>query len=324
MRFLSTDRDIIRVLGCFVDSTNGATHCVEYGCGELFFCLEEPLRYLWDEMVFKHMMRFFNHRVIFESISSNGHIHSLVSILKHGTKKQVMNVPWVFKYLAIGHEKVTLQLITEVGVEKVAEVVELWASRPGKMVELWLKHEGIAKGMILEGSICALLTRVIHQNSEVCMHVLSNLIRYHGDIVANDLDAKGGLQLFLAYYSMQPLNLTWIQLLRNMAQNKAFATKMVALGSIEMVADTLNHPMDFKHLISIVGLVRCLVESFEDRLKILLSKICIKDLLAIHEQLLLRMITEFTFLPGPFEITWRIVKDLDCDFCLELFKLLGE
>jgi hypothetical protein len=114
--------------------------------------------------------------------------------------------------------------------------------------------------MILEGGICELLTRVIHQNSEVCIHLLSKLIRYHGDIVAKDLDAKGGLRLFLACYSMQPLNLTWIQLLRNMAQNKAFATKMVALGSIEMVANTLNHPMDFEHLISIAGLVRCLVE----------------------------------------------------------------
>jgi hypothetical protein len=87
---------------------------------------------------------------------------------------------------------------------------------------------------------------------------------------------------------MQPLNPTWIQLLQDMAQNKAFANKMVALGSIEMVADTLNHPMDFEHLISVAGLVRCLVEGFEDRLNILLSKICIKDLLAIHERLSLR------------------------------------
>jgi hypothetical protein len=238
-----------------------------------------------------------------------------------------MNVPWVFKYLAIGHEKVTLQLITEVGVEKVAEVVELWASRPGKMVELWLKHEGIAKGMILEGSICELLIRIIHQNSKVCMRVLSNLIRYHGDIVAKDLDAKGGLRLFLACYSMQPLNPMWIQLLRDMAQNKAFAKKMVALGSIEMLADTLNHPEDFMHLISIASLVKCLVEGFEDRLKILLSKICIKDLLAIHEQLSLHGIFEFTFLPGAFVITRRIAMDLlasnhhkwhDFDILLEL------
>ncbi len=77
--------------------------------------------------------------------------------------------------------------------------------------------EACAKGMILEGGICELLTRVIHQNSEVCIHLLSKLIRYHGDIVAKDLDAKGGLRLFLACYSMQPLNITWIQLLRNMA-----------------------------------------------------------------------------------------------------------
>jgi hypothetical protein len=258
--FPSMDGDIGRVLGCLVDSTNGAIHCGEYGCVKLLFCLEEPRIYLWDEMAFKNMMRFFNHRVIFESISSNGRIHSLVSVLKHGTKEDIMNVPWIFKYLAIGHEDIALQLIIEVGVEKVAKVVKLWDSHRGEMVELWLKHEGIAKGMILEGSICELLIRIIHQNSKVCMRVLSNLIRYHGDIVAKDLDAKGGLRLFLACYSMQPLNLTWIQLLRNMAQNKAFATKMVALGSIEMVANTLNHPMDFEHLISIAGLVRCLVE----------------------------------------------------------------
>jgi hypothetical protein len=178
------------------------------------------------------------------------------------------------------------------------------------MVELWLKHEGIAKGMILEGTICQLLTRVIHQNSQVCMRVLSNLIRYHGDIVAEDLDAKGGLRLFMAYYSMQPLNPTWIQLLQDMAQNKAFANKMVALGSIEMVANSLNHPMDFGHLISVAGLVKCLVEGFEDRLEILLSKICIKDLLAIHERLSLRGILEFTFLPGAFVSTKRIAMDL--------------
>jgi hypothetical protein len=193
-----------------------------------------------------------------------------------------------------------------VGVEKVAKIVKSWEYPPGAMVELWLKHEGIVKGMILEGNICELLTRVIHQNSEVCMRVLSNLIRYHADIVAKDLDAKGGLRLFLACYSMQPLNPTWIQLMRNMAQNKAFANKMVALGSIEMVADTLNHPMDFTHLNSVAGLVRCLVEGFEDRLKILLSKICIRDLLAIHEQLSLKGISEFLFLPGAFVITRRI------------------
>ncbi len=124
--------------------------------------------------------------------------------------------------------------------------------------------------MILEGNMCELLTRVIHQNFEVCMHVLSNLIWYQGDIVVKDLNAKGGLRVFLACYSMQPLNLTWIRLLRNMAQNKANAKKMVALSSIEMVVDTFNHPMNFRHLISIAGLVRCLVEGFENRIKILL------------------------------------------------------
>jgi hypothetical protein len=60
----------------------------------------------------------------------------------------------VLKYLVIGHEEVTLQLITEVGVEKVAKGVELWKERvelwedlwqPFAMVELWLKHEGIAR-----------------------------------------------------------------------------------------------------------------------------------------------------------------------------------
>jgi predicted flavoprotein YhiN len=34
---MDQSRDIIRVLGCLVDSTNGATHCVEYGCVELLF-----------------------------------------------------------------------------------------------------------------------------------------------------------------------------------------------------------------------------------------------------------------------------------------------
>jgi hypothetical protein len=309
--FPSIDMDSIRVLEYLVDSTNGATHCVEYGCVEILFHLKESSIYELDEMAFKHMMRFFYHRVIFESISSNGCIRYLVSVLKHGTKEDVMNVPWVFKYLAIGHEEVAVQLITEVGVEKVVEVVDLWNSQRGKMLKLWLKHEGIAKGMIFEGSICELLTRVIHQNSEVCMRVLSNLIRYHGDIVAKDLDAKGGLRLFLACYSMQPLNLTWIQLLQNMAQNKTFATKMVALGSIEMLADTLNHPMDFEHLISIAGLVRSLVEGFEDRLEILLSKICIKDLLAIHKQLSLQGCFELTFLPGAFVITRKIETNFD-------------
>jgi hypothetical protein len=302
--------DIIRVLGCLVDITNGATHFVEYGFVELLFSLQEPK--LWDAMGFKAVMRFFSHKVIFESISSNERISSLVLILKHGTKEDIMSVPWILKYLVIGHEEVTLQLITEVGVEKVAKGVELWDNMSGscRMVELWLQHEGIAKGMILQGNICELLTRVIHQNSEVCMCVLSNLIRYHGDILAKDLDAKGGLRLFLASYSMQPLNPTWIELLQNMAQSKAFANKMVALGSIEMVGDTLNHPMDLKHLISVAGLVRCLVEGFEDRLGILLSKICIRDLLAIHERLSLQGILDFAFLPGAFVITRRIAMDL--------------
>jgi len=180
--------------------------------------------------------------------------------------------------------------------------------------------------MILQGTICELLTRVIHQDSEVCTRALSNLIRYHSDIVAEDLDAKGGLRLFLACYSMQPLNPTWIQLLRNMAQSEAFA-KMVALGSIKMVADTLNHPMDFGHLIYVAGLVRCLVEGFEDCLKILLSKICITDLLAMHERLSLQGILDFTFLPKASVITKRIAMDLLAsnhhkknDFCI-LLKL---
>ncbi len=142
------------------------------------------------------------------------------------------------------------------------------------------------------------------------MRVLSNLIRYHGDIVVEHLVAKKGLRPLLACYSMQPLNPTWIQLLRNMAQNTAFANEMVALGSIEMVVDTLNHPMGIKHLISVVGLIRCLVEGFENRLEILFSKICMKDLLAIHEQLSLQGILEFTFLPRAFEITRRIAMHL--------------
>jgi hypothetical protein len=306
----------IESLHNLVDITNCATHFVEYGGVELLFYLHEPR---WNGMTFKHVMNFFSHKVIFESISSTGHIHSLVATLKHGTEEDIMNVPWVLKYLAIVHEEVALQLIIEVGVEKVVEAVELWQHlwqhlwqdfwQPDA-VELFLKHESIAKVMILQGTICELLTRVIHQNSKVCTHVLSNLIKCHGDIVIEDLDAKGGLRLFLACYATQPLNPTWIQLLQGMAQNKAFANKMVALGSIEMVADTLNHPMDLGHLISVAGLVRCLVEGFEDRLDILLSKISIKDLLAIHEQLSLQGILEFTFLPGAFVITKRIAMDL--------------
>ncbi len=301
--------DLIEFLDCLVDITNGATHFVEYGYVELLFHLPKPS---WNGMTFKHAMRLFCHRVIFESISSNGRIHSLVSILKHGTQENIRSVPWVLQYLAVGHEEVKLQLITKVGVEKVAEAFGLWEVFCWRleMVELWLKHESIAKEMILEGNICELWKKVIHQNSEVCMRVLSNLIRYHGDIVAKDLYAKGGLRLFLACYSMQPLNPTWIQLLQDMAQNKALAKKMVALGCIEMVADTLNHPMDFKHLFYVAGLVRCLVEGFEDRLGILLSKICIKDLLAIHERLSLRGILEFTFLPGAFVITRKIAMEL--------------
>jgi hypothetical protein len=205
--------DIIGALGCWVDITNGATHFVEYGFVELLFSIEElPVL---DLIVFKDVMRFFSHKVIFENISSNERISSLVLTLKHGTKEDVMNVPWILIYLVIGHEEVTLQLITEVGVEKVANGVKLWGNMPRRtrVVELWLQHEGIANGMILQGTICELLTRVIHQNSKVCMRVLSKLIRYHGNILAEDLDPKGGLRLFLACYSMQPLNPTWIQLL---------------------------------------------------------------------------------------------------------------
>jgi hypothetical protein len=300
--------DIIKFLDCLVDITNGATHFVEYGCLELLFCTEDPG---WDVMTFQHAINFLSHRVIFESISSNGCIRSLVSILKHGTRKHIMSVPWILKYLAIGHEEVALQLITKVGVEKMAQGVKLWDSYPNGMLKHWLENEGIVRGMILEGSICELLMKVIHQNSEGCRSVLSTLIRYHGDIVAKDLDAKGGLRLFLACYSIQPSNPTWIQqLLQDMAQNKAFASKMVALGSIEMVADTLNHPMDFEHLTSVAHLVKCLVEGFEDRLEILLSKICIGDLLAIHKQLSSKGIFEFTFLPRAFAITRRIAMDL--------------
>jgi hypothetical protein len=71
--------------------------------------------------------------------------------------------------------------------------------------------------------------------------------------------------------------------------------------------------MDFEHLIYVVHLVRCLVEGFEGRLKILLSKICIKDLLAIHKQLSLQGIFEFLFLLGAFEIIRRIAMDLAMD-----------
>jgi hypothetical protein len=168
----------------------------------------------------------------------------------------------------------------------------------------------MVRGMILEGNIFELLMKVIHQNSEVCRSALSTLIRYHGDIVAKDLDVRGGLRLFLACYSMQPLNPTWFQLSQDMAQNKAFASKMVALGSIEMVVDTLNHQMNFEHLTAVARLVKCLVEGFEDCLEILLSKICIVDLLAIHKQLSSKGIFELTFLPGAFAITRIIVMDL--------------
>jgi hypothetical protein len=69
-----------------------------------------------------------------------------VSILKHGTKEDIMSIPWILTYLAIGDEEVVLQLLTEVGVKKVAKTVEIWAMWcPGVMVEYWLRHEGIAK-----------------------------------------------------------------------------------------------------------------------------------------------------------------------------------
>jgi hypothetical protein len=112
---------------------------------------------------------------------------------------------------------------------------------------------------------------------------------------------------------MQPFHSTWIQLLQDMAQNKAFANKMVALGIIEILGDALHHPI--APFTSLAPLVRCLVESFEDRLEILLSKICIKDLLSkicienllgIHNQGIL----EFTFLPGAFVIIKKIAMDL--------------
>ncbi len=60
--------DLIKFLDYLVDITNGATHFVEYGCVELFSHLEEPR---WNGMTFKHVMRFFCHRVIFENISFN-------------------------------------------------------------------------------------------------------------------------------------------------------------------------------------------------------------------------------------------------------------
>jgi hypothetical protein len=265
---------IIRVLGCLVDITNGATHFVEYGGVELLFRLEHEE--LWDKMEFKDVMRLFCHKVIFERISFNGHISSLMSILKRGTMEDIIHVPWSLKCLAIGHEEVALKLITEVGVEKVDEAVELWEVWcPGSTMKHWLRHEGIAKGIILEGSICELLKGVIHQSS-----------------------------------NMQPVNLIWIDLLLNMAQNKAYANKMVALGCIEMVADTLNHPINCTVFCFVPRLVRRLVEGFDNRLQILLSKICITDLLAIHEQLSVQGINEFTFLPKALVITKRIAMDL--------------
>jgi hypothetical protein len=56
--------------------------------------------------------------------------------------------------------------------------------------------------------------------------------------------------------------------------------------------------------------VRCLVEGFEDRLGILLSKICIRNLLVIHERLSLQGIFEFTFLPGASVITRKTAMEL--------------
>jgi hypothetical protein len=49
-----------------------------------------------------------------------------------------------------------------------------------------------------------------------------------------------------------------------------------------MVADILKSSNEH-NLISIAHLVKYLVEGFEDRLGILLSKICIKVLLEIHK-----------------------------------------
>jgi len=145
--FWTWSYDIIRVLGRVLDITNGPTHLVEYGCVELLFCLQEPVGDIWQ---FQHVRRFLCHKVIFESISSNGHINSLVSILKHGTKENIIDVPWILQYLAVGHEKVVRQLITEVGVEKVAEAIELWGwQRP-----IWVY-------------LSEFLERAIHQSSNM-------------------------------------------------------------------------------------------------------------------------------------------------------------
>jgi len=57
-------------------------------------------------------------------------------------------------------------------------------------------------------------------------------------------------------------------------------------------------------------MIRFLVEGFDDRLQILLSKICIRDLLRSHEQLSLQGTLEWTFLPKAFVITKKIVMDL--------------
>jgi hypothetical protein len=100
---------------------------------------------------------------------------------------------------------------------------------------------------------------------------------------------------------------------------------MVALGSIEVVANTLNHPMGLGHSISVVSLVKCLVEGFHDCLGSLLSKNCMRDLLAIDKRLSLQGIFKFTFLPRAFVNTRRIVKELLTsnhhkfrDFCILL------
>jgi hypothetical protein len=76
----------------------------------------------------------------------------------------------------------------------------------GILVEAW-RH---CKEIILECTICALLTKVIHHSSKVCMPILLNLIKYYADIVVENLDVKGCLQLFLASCNMQPLNPIWI------------------------------------------------------------------------------------------------------------------
>jgi hypothetical protein len=92
-----------------------------------------------------------------------------------------------------------------------------------------------------------------------------------------------------------------------------------------MVANTLNHPMGLGHSISVVSLVRCLVERFHDCLGSLLSRNYIRDLLAIDKRLSLQGIFKFTFLPRAFLITRRIVKELltsnhhkFCAFCILL------